>query len=66
MTCILPQVTELSSNPFRGSSNSTPVRSNPLSLVLKGSDGNVIAVEGLTSLIDVLLPQERSAQVITG
>lgn len=64
LSCILPQVTELSSNPFQSSNNSTLVRSNPLSLVLKGSDGNVIAVEGLTSPIDVLLPQKRSAQVI--
>ena len=61
---ILPQVTELSSNPFQGSSNSTQVRSKPLSLVVKGSDGNVIAVEGLSSPIDVLLPQEKSVQVI--
>lgn len=64
LSCILPQVTELSSNPFQSSNNSTLVRSNPLSLVLKGSDGNVIAVEGLTSPIDVLLPQKRSPQVI--
>ena len=32
--------------------------------MLKGSDGNVIAVEGLASPIDVLLPQEKSVQVI--
>ena len=51
-------------NPFQSSGNSSVVKSNPFSLVLKGSDGNVIAVEGLTSPIDILLPQEVSEQVI--
>ena len=56
-------MTELSANPFQSSGNFTLVKSNPLSLVLKGSDGEVIPVEGLTSPIDILLPRKESLQV---
>ena len=56
-------MTELSANPFQSSGNFTLVKSNPLSLVLKGSDGEAIPVEGLTSPIDILLPRKESLQV---
>lgn len=56
-------MTELSTNPFQSSGNFTLVKSNPLSLVLKGSDGEAIPVEDLTSPIDILLPRKESLQV---
>ena len=57
------QLTSLSANPFQGNSNSTEIKTNPVSLVLKGPEANVISIEGLTSPIDILLPQTESLRV---
>ena len=57
------QLTSLSANPFQGNSNSTEIKTNPVSLVVKGPEANVISIEGLTSPIDILLPQTESLQV---